>query len=104
MSRPEVRGVVLFGLFPVALALQQGRRTLHRVYIREGQKDEPKPMTKAILKTAASKSVEVVECSPAELNALSQARPHQVIIKLRGVFSYKQYFLFSGCVLGCQSI
>ncbi|ELU02573.1 hypothetical protein CAPTEDRAFT_169258 [Capitella teleta] len=75
ITLPDVQGEVLFGLYPVLLAIQEGRRYLNRVFVKKGAGQET--LMKAILKAATVKGVEVHECEAAELDFLSKNRQHQ---------------------------
>ena len=76
ISLPEVQGEVLYGLYPVLMALQKGKRYLHRVFVKRNSHQNA--MLKSILEAADAKNVEVLECGGSELDLLSHNRPHQV--------------------------
>ena len=76
---PEVSGEVVYGLYPCLLALQQGKRDYHNLYVKWDLLKEPRSNVQKVLDLAAERGVEVHSCQEPVLSKLSNARPHQVL-------------------------
>ncbi|XP_013399449.1 rRNA methyltransferase 1, mitochondrial [Lingula anatina] len=75
---PKIRGTCLFGLYPVLLALQQGRRKLfHKFYMKDDLIDSDREIIKQLLEAAAMRNLTIVPTSNGILDVLSNFRPHQ---------------------------
>lgn len=77
---PESQGEVLHGVFPVMIALEQGRRTFHKLYVKADFAERPRTKIRKIMALAEEKGVEIDPCSSMKINHLSQNRPHQVSV------------------------
>ncbi|CAH1800725.1 unnamed protein product [Owenia fusiformis] len=76
-SLPPTKGEVLFGLFPVLLALQEQRRSVYKLFIKENLFGADHGVAMEIQKLANEGGVEVKKCPLDVLDGLSSFRPHQ---------------------------
>lgn len=69
---------MLFGVFPVLLALKQGKRKFHELILKNTFEFTLREDIKKIVKIAEEKSVPVTYVKVDELDALVRKNPHQV--------------------------
>ena len=71
-------GEVLFGVYPILLALQQRKRTCHQLFMKNSLRESDKPLVVELLSLAKEQGVPVRGCDVGTLDYLSRTRPHQV--------------------------
>ena len=78
-ERPAARGALerLYGINPVRTALEQGRRRLDRLYLKQGRLSEK---LSALAQLAGERGLPVTEATPAELEDLSGSASHQGVM------------------------
>ncbi|XP_018586533.2 rRNA methyltransferase 1, mitochondrial [Scleropages formosus] len=67
---------VLFGVAPCLLALTQGRRTLHRLFVKESSGPD-RVSVRQLCEAARRQGVPIRRCRRAELDSMSARRVHQ---------------------------
>lgn len=84
----KVVGEVLFGLNPVALALQQKRRQIYKLYIKKNVRLSNEKVD-SIAQAASMHGVTVKEVTTGTLEQLSSNRPHQGVCLDVGKLDYR---------------
>ncbi|CAD5120748.1 DgyrCDS9309 [Dimorphilus gyrociliatus] len=84
----KVRGEVLFGVYPVLCAMEQGRRDIHRLHIKESLFNEPGEGIRTILHKSQELGTILKPVTKSTLDSLSQQRPHQGVCLEVGKLDY----------------
>ncbi|XP_023228860.1 rRNA methyltransferase 1, mitochondrial-like isoform X2 [Centruroides sculpturatus] len=77
ISKVDIKGEIIYGLHPVQLALQCGRRAIHQLYVQDRFRDSDATIRKKIIELARDLKIPVKEVQKPILQQISKNHVHQ---------------------------